>query len=103
MIERLTPLSPEAEISTETKTTIAKIAIGDIVHIQYDGDPDSEPYRLIEIHDDDPDSPIRAVSINTPLSIAVRGAQEGDTVIVKSPNGDVPVVIRKVVRAASSG
>lgn len=101
MTEHLAPIRPEAEIPTETKTTIAKIAIGDVVHIQYEDDPDPEPYRLIEIHDDNPDSPIPSVSINTPLSIAVRGAQEGDTVIVKSPRGDTPVVIRKVERAAN--
>lgn len=100
--EQLTPTNPEAEPSTEIETTIGKIIIGDVIRIQYEDDPESERYRLIEMHDDNPDSPVPPVSIDTPLSKAVRGAHEGDTVIVKAPNGDYSVIILEVERAANT-
>jgi transcription elongation factor GreA len=78
----------EDEISTDT------VGVGSIVQLQYDGEDDTEEYRIVGSAEADPFN--NKISNESPIAAAILNKKVGNTVEVCSPDGVYKVKIVKI-------
>lgn len=71
-----------------------KVAIGNLVTIQYDDEDDVEEYTIVGSTEADPFE--NKISNESPIAKAILGKKKGETVTVESPNGKYNVTIMAI-------
>lgn len=67
------------------------VHVGATVCLQYDGEDDTEEYRIVGSQEADPFN--NRISNESPIAAAIMGKKVGETVDVQSPNGTYQVTI----------
>ena len=71
-----------------------KVSIGTTVTLKYEGEDDTEEYKIVGSQEADPMT--NKISNESPIAKAIIGSKEGDKVEVESPTGKYKVEIVKV-------
>ena len=75
----------------ESHENKGEVGVGATVVLQYDGEDDTEEYRIVGSQEADPFN--NKISNESPIAAAIMGKKVGTTVTVDSPNGSYKVKI----------
>ncbi len=93
-IKEIENILEQAQIIEEEIKADGKVNIGSTVLLQYDGEDDSEEYRIVGSAEADPFN--NKISNESPIAAAILNQKVGSTVEVSSPDGVYKVKIVKV-------
>jgi len=85
MVEHATIISEEAS---------DKVQIGSSVVIRYDGEEDTEEYKIVGSTEADPFE--NKISNESPIAMALLGKKKGAKVTVESPNGKYDIELIEI-------
>lgn len=91
-IQELEKIMENVEIIEKADT--GKVGLGTTVKIKYVDDDELEEYRIVGSKEADPSN--NKVSNESPLAMAILGAEEGEVRSVESPNGKYDVEIVEI-------
>ena len=91
-IQELEYMIDHAEIISEEASD--KVKIGTTVVIKYDGDDDTEEYKIVGSTEADPFE--NKISNESPIAKALMGKKKGAKVTVESPNGKYDIELLEI-------
>ena len=98
-IEEIEKILKNAEVVLEEDVDEDTIGIGSIVKVREVGTTDEFEYKIVGTTG--ANSLKGTISNESPLALALRGAKQGDTVIVEAPIGDLEYEVLSVSRSNS--